>query len=137
MLSPKNTKYRKPHLGRLKGKATRCNQMAFGDYGIQALEPVWLTSRQIEATRRTLTRYMKRGGQLWIRVFPHVAVTAKPAETRMGSGKGAPEYWAAPVRPNQILFELQGVAPEVAKEAIHMASYKLPIRVRMLWKTNK
>nr|UNJ16002.1 ribosomal protein L16 [Cyanidioschyzonaceae sp. 3]WDB00507.1 ribosomal protein L16 [Cyanidiococcus yangmingshanensis] len=137
MLSPKNTKYRKPHLGRLKGKATRCNQIAFGDYAIQALEPVWLTSRQIEATRRTLTRYMKRGGQLWIRVFPHVAITAKPAETRMGSGKGAPEYWAAPVRPNQILFELQGVAPEVAKEAIHMASYKLPIRVRMLWKTSK
>nr|YP_009968286.1 50S ribosomal protein L16 [Cyanidiococcus yangmingshanensis]QMX77387.1 50S ribosomal protein L16 [Cyanidiococcus yangmingshanensis] len=137
MLSPKNTKYRKPHLGRLKGKAMRCNQIAFGDYAIQALEPVWLTSRQIEATRRTLTRYMKRGGQLWIRVFPHVAITAKPAETRMGSGKGAPEYWAAPVRPNQILFELQGVAPEVAKEAIHMASYKLPIRVRMLWKTSK
>nr|UNJ15399.1 ribosomal protein L16 [Cyanidioschyzonaceae sp. 1] len=136
MLSPKNTKYRKPHLGRLKGKASRCNQIAFGDYAIQALEPVWLTSRQIEATRRTLTRYMKRGGQLWIRVFPDVAITAKPAETRMGSGKGAPEYWAARVKPNQILFELKGVTAQVAQEAIHMASYKLPIRVRMLW-TNK
>nr|AIA61210.1 ribosomal protein L16 [Cyanidiaceae sp. MX-AZ01] len=136
MLSPKNTKYRKPHLGRLKGKASRCNQIAFGDYAIQALEPVWLTSRQIEATRRTLTRYMKRGGQLWIRVFPDVAITAKPAETRMGSGKGAPEYWAARVKPDQILFELKGVTAQVAQEAIHMASYKLPIRVRMLW-TNK
>ena len=118
MLSPKRTKFRKQHRGRMTGKASKGNTITFGDYALQALEPVWLTSRQIEATRRTITRYVKRGGKLWIRVFPDKPVTARPAETRMGSGKGAPEYWVAVVKPGHILFEMNGVSIKAAREDI-------------------
>nr|YP_009314775.1 Ribosomal protein L16 [Neoizziella asiatica]SCW23230.1 Ribosomal protein L16 [Neoizziella asiatica] len=134
MLSPKRTKFRKQHRGRMKGIASKGNKIAFGDYALQALEPVWLTSRQIEATRRTITRYVKRGGKLWIRVFPDKPVTARPAETRMGSGKGAPEYWVAVIKPGHILFEMNGVPEKAAKEAMHLASYKLPIKTKFITK---
>nr|YP_009312933.1 Ribosomal protein L16 [Helminthora furcellata]SCW21187.1 Ribosomal protein L16 [Helminthora furcellata]SCW24047.1 Ribosomal protein L16 [Helminthora furcellata] len=134
MLSPKRTKFRKQHRGRMKGLASKGNTIAFGDYALQALEPVWLTSRQIEATRRTITRYVKRGGKLWIRVFPDKPVTARPAETRMGSGKGAPEYWVAVVKPGHILFEMNGVPEKAAKEAMKLASYKLPIKTKFITK---
>nr|SCW23026.1 Ribosomal protein L16 [Nemalion sp. H.1444] len=134
MLSPKRTKFRKQHRGRMQGKASRGNSIAFGDYALQALEPVWLTSRQIEATRRTITRYVKRGGKLWIRVFPDKPVTARPAETRMGSGKGAPEYWVAVIKPGHILFEINGVPERSAKEAMKLASYKLPIKTKFVTK---
>lgn len=136
MLSPKKTKFRKQHRGRLKGKASRGNTINFGDYAIQALEPTWLTSRQIEATRRTITRYTKRGGKLWITVFPDKPITARAAESRMGSGKGAVEYWVAVVKPGHILFELSGVPLKLAKEALQIASYKLPIKTKFLTKTN-
>jgi large subunit ribosomal protein L16 len=132
MLSPKRTKFRKQHRGRMTGKASKGNTITFGDYALQALEPVWLTSRQIEATRRTITRYVKRGGKLWIRVFPDKPVTARPAETRMGSGKGAPEYWVAVIRPGHILFEINGVPADTAKEAMKLASYKLPIKTKFI-----
>jgi large subunit ribosomal protein L16 len=132
MLSPKRTKFRKQHRGRMTGKASKGNTITFGDYALQALEPVWLTSRQIEATRRTITRYVKRGGKLWIRVFPDKPVTARPAETRMGSGKGAPEYWVAVIRPGHILFEINGVPVNTAKEAMKLASYKLPIKTKFI-----
>nr|YP_009313752.1 Ribosomal protein L16 [Helminthocladia australis]SCW22006.1 Ribosomal protein L16 [Helminthocladia australis] len=132
MLSPKRTKFRKQHRGRLKGKASKGNTISFGDYALQALEPVWLTSRQIEATRRTITRYVKRGGKLWIRVFPDKPVTARPAETRMGSGKGAPEYWVAVIKPGHILFEMNGVPEKAAKQAMKLASYKLPIKTKFI-----
>lgn len=135
MLSPKRTKFRKQHRGRMKGKASRGNTLAFGDYALQALEPIWLTSRQIEATRRTITRYVQRGGKLWIRVFPDKPVTARPAETRMGSGKGAPEYWVAVIKPGHILFEMSGVSEQAAKEAMKLASYKLPIKTKFITKT--
>ena len=134
MLSPKRTKFRKQHRGRLTGKASKGNTIAFGDYALQALEPVWLTSRQIEATRRTITRYVKRGGKLWIRVFPDKPVTARPAETRMGAGKGAPEYWVAVIKPGHILFEITGVPAQAAKEAMKLASYKLPIKTKFITK---
>nr|YP_009315185.1 Ribosomal protein L16 [Titanophycus setchellii]SCW23640.1 Ribosomal protein L16 [Titanophycus setchellii] len=134
MLSPKRTKFRKQHRGRMKGIASKGNTIAFGDYALQALEPVWLTSRQIEATRRTITRYVKRGGKLWIRVFPDKPVTARPAETRMGSGKGAPEYWVAVIKPGHILFEMNGVPEKAAKEAMKLASYKLPIKTKFITK---
>nr|YP_009315388.1 Ribosomal protein L16 [Yamadaella caenomyce]SCW23843.1 Ribosomal protein L16 [Yamadaella caenomyce] len=134
MLSPKRTKFRKQHRGRMKGKAAKGNTISFGDYALQALEPVWLTSRQIEATRRTITRYVKRGGKLWIRVFPDKPVTARPAETRMGSGKGTPEYWVAVIRPGHILFEITGVSEKAAKTAMKLASYKLPIKTKFLTK---
>ena len=134
MLSPKRTKFRKQHRGRMKGTASKGNKLAFGDYALQALEPVWLTSRQIEATRRTITRYVKRGGKLWIRVFPDKPVTARPAETRMGSGKGAPEYWVAVIKPGHILFEMNGVPEKAAKEAMKLASYKLPIKTKFITK---
>ena len=134
MLSPKRTKFRKQHRGRLTGKASKGNTIAFGDYALQALEPVWLTSRQIEATRRTITRYVKRGGKLWIRVFPDKPVTARPAETRMGAGKGAPEYWVAVIKPGHILFEITGVPAQAAKEAMKLASYKLPIKPKFITK---
>nr|YP_011005025.1 50S ribosomal protein L16 [Analipus japonicus]WAM61888.1 50S ribosomal protein L16 [Analipus japonicus] len=134
MLSPKRTKFRKQHRGRLKGKASRGNTINFGDYAIQALEPTWLTSRQIEATRRTITRYTKRGGKLWITVFPDKPVTARAAESRMGSGKGSVEYWVAVVKPGSILFELSGVSLKLAKEAMQIASYKLPIKTKFLIK---
>ncbi len=136
MLSPKKTKFRKQHRGRLKGKASRGNTINFGDYAIQALEPTWLTSRQIEATRRTITRYTKRGGKLWITVFPDKPITARAAESRMGSGKGSVEYWVAVVKPGHILFELSGVPLKLAKEALEIASYKLPIKTKFLTKIN-
>nr|YP_003289198.1 50S ribosomal protein L16 [Ectocarpus siliculosus]CAT18756.1 Chloroplast 50S ribosomal protein L16 [Ectocarpus siliculosus]CAV31229.1 Chloroplast 50S ribosomal protein L16 [Ectocarpus siliculosus] len=134
MLSPKKTKFRKQHRGRLKGKASRGNSINFGDYALQALEPTWLTSRQIEATRRTITRYTKRGGKLWITVFPDKPITARAAESRMGSGKGSVEYWVAVVKPGHILFELGGVPAKLAKEALEIASYKLPIKTKFLKK---
>ncbi len=134
MLSPKKTKFRKFHRGRMRGKASKGNYIAFGDYGLQALEPVWLTSRQIEATRRTITRSVKRGGKLWIRVFPDKAITARAAETRMGSGKGAPEYWVAVIKPGHIIFEINGVTEKDAKNAMKLASYKLPIKTKFIIK---
>ena len=132
MLSPKRTKYRKYHRGRLKGKATRNNTIQMGDYGLQALEPVWLTSRQIEATRRTITRYTKRGGKLWIKVFPDKPITARAEESRMGAGKGAVDYWVAVVRPGTVIFELKGVPERIAIDALKNASYKLPIKTKIL-----
>ena len=132
MLSPKKSKFRKQHRGRIKGTASRGNKIAFGDYALQALEPVWLTSRQIEATRRTITRYIKRGGKLWIRVFPDKPITARPAETRMGSGKGSPEFWVAVIKPGHILFELTGVNQTTAQNAMKLASYKLPIKTKFI-----
>ena len=134
MLSPKKTKFRKQHRGRMKGKACRGNKIVFGEYGIQALEPIWLSSKQIEATRRTITRYVKRGGKLWIRVFPDKPVTARPAETRMGSGKGAPEYWVAVIKPGHILFEIAGVTENTAQQAMKLAGYKLPIKTKFIVK---
>ena len=134
MLSPKRTKYRKQHRGRLKGKACRNNKLDQGDYGIQALEPIWLTSRQIEAARRTISRYTKRTGKLWIKVFPDKSVTARAEESRMGSGKGAVEYWVVVVKPGTILFEVAGVTKEIAMEAFRIACYKLPIKTRILTK---
>lgn len=135
MLSPKKTKFRKYHRGRMRGKASKGNYIAFGEYAIQALEPIWLTSRQIEATRRTITRSVKRGGKLWIRVFPDKAITARAAETRMGSGKGAPEYWVAVIKPGHILFEIKGVSEKDAKQAMKLASYKLPIKTKFISKS--
>lgn len=135
MLSPKKTKFRKQHRGRMCGKSSKGNNIAFGEYGLQALEPVWLTSRQIEATRRTITRYVRRGGKLWIRVFPDKPVTARAAETRMGSGKGTPEYWAAVVKPGHIIFEIKGVSQKDAQQAMKLASYKLPIKTQFIIKT--
>lgn len=132
MLSPKKTKFRKHHRQRMRGKATKGNYIAFGEYALQAAEPVWLTSRQIEATRRTITRSVKRGGKLWIRVFPDKAVTARAAETRMGSGKGSPEYWVAVIKPGHILFEIAGVSERAAKQAMKLASYKLPIKTKFI-----
>lgn len=134
MLSPKKTKFRKQHRGRMTGHATKGNTIAFGNYALQALESVWLTSRQIEATRRTITRHVKRGGKLWIRVFPDKPVTARPAETRMGSGKGVPEYWVATIKPGHILFEIDGVNQRIAQEAMKLASYKLPIKTKFVSK---
>nr|ARW65020.1 ribosomal protein L16 [Polysiphonia sertularioides] len=134
MLSPKRTKFRKQHRGRMRGCASRGNYIVFGEYALKATEPTWLTSRQIEATRRTITRYVKRGGKIWIRVFPDKPVTARPAETRMGSGKGAPEYWVAVIRPGHILFEISGVPQNIAKEAMRLASYKLPIKTKFVCK---
>jgi len=131
---PKRTKYRKFHRGRMRGIATRGNTIAFGDYGLQALEPVWITSRQIEATRRTITRYTKRGAKLWIKIFPDKSVTARAAESRMGSGKGSVDYWVAVVKPGTVLFELSGVSDDVAKAALKLASYKLPIKTKIIKK---
>lgn len=132
MLSPKRTKYRKMHRGRLKGKACRNNQLHNGEYGIQALEPTWLTSRQIEAVRRTISRYTKRTGKLWIKVFPDKSVTARAEESRMGSGKGAVEYWVVVIKPGNVLFEIAGVSYEIAMQALTIACYKLPIKTRIL-----
>jgi large subunit ribosomal protein L16 len=134
MLSPKRTKYRKFHRGRMRGKATRGNTVVFGDYGLQALEPSWITSRQIEATRRTITRYTKRGGKLWIKIFPDKTVTARAAESRMGSGKGAVDYWVATVKPGTVIFEMAGVSQETARAAMKLASYKLPIKTKFILK---
>ena len=132
MLLPKRTKFRRVHRGRMKGIATKSNTVVFGDFGIQALEPVWLTSRQIEATRRSITRYVRRTGKIWIRVFPDKPITERPAETRMGSGKGAPEYWVAVVKPGTIMFEAGGVMTELAKEALRLAAQKLPVRTKFV-----
>lgn len=134
MLSPKRTKFRKMQRGRLKGKACRNNKLDQGSFGIQALEPVWLTSRQIEAVRRTISRYTKRTGKLWIKVFPDKSVTARAEESRMGSGKGAVEYWVVVIKPGTILFEIAGVSKEIALEALKIASYKLPIKTKILIK---
>jgi len=134
MLSPKKTKFRKQHRGRMKGNASKGNQIIFGQYALQTMEPIWLTSRQIEATRRTITRYVKRGGKLWIRIFPDKPITARPAETRMGSGKGAPEYWVAVIKPGHILFEISGVSESIAKQAMKLASYKLPVKTKFIKK---
>jgi large subunit ribosomal protein L16 len=132
MLMPKPTKYRKAHRGRMKGKALRGANVSFGDYGLQALEPSWITSRQIEAARRAVVRYVRRGGKLWIRVFPHKPVTAKPAETRMGSGKGNVDHWVAVVKPGRVLFEIAGVDESAAREAFRLAAQKLPIKTQFV-----
>ena len=132
MLLPKRVKYRRVQRGRMKGKASRGNFVSYGDYGLMATEPCWLTSNQIEAARVAINRYMKRGGNVWIKVFPDKPVTSKPAETRMGSGKGSPEYWVAVVKPGRVLFEVAGVSEEVAHEALRLASYKLPCKTKII-----
>jgi large subunit ribosomal protein L16 len=132
MLQPKRVKYRKAQRGRMKGTAQRGSTLAFGDYGLKAMEPVWLTNRQIEAGRVALTRAVKRGGKIWIRVFPDKPFTKKPAETRMGKGKGNPEYWVAVVKPGRILYEMEGTTEEVARDAFRLASQKLPIRTKFV-----
>lgn len=132
MLMPKRTKYRKQQRGRRRGKAYRGSNVEFGEYGLKALEPAWITSRQIEAARIAMTRYIKRGGRVWIRIFPDKPVTAKPAETRMGKGKGSPEFWVAVVKPGRIMFEIEGVSEEVAQEAIRLAAHKLPIKAKFV-----
>ena len=134
MLQPKRVKYRKSHKGDRRGKANSGNTVAFGDFGLQATESVWLSARQIEAARRVMVRYLRRGGQMWIRVFPDKPVTKKPAETRMGSGKGPQDHWVAVVLPGRMLFEISGIKEDMAKEAMHMATYKLPIKTRFVVK---
>jgi large subunit ribosomal protein L16 len=134
MLSPKRTKYRKMQRGRMKGKACRNTKLVHGSYGIQALEPVWLTSRQIEAARRTISRYIKRSGQIWIKIFPDKSVTARAKESRMGAGKGAVDYWIVVIKPGNILFELEGVPKDIAIQALKIACYKLPLKTRILTK---
>ncbi len=134
MLLPKRVKFRRVQRGRLKGKATRGNKIAYGDYGLVALEPAWITSNQIEAARVAMTRYIKRGGQVWIDIFPDKPITEKPAETRMGSGKGSPEYWVSVVKPGRVLFEIAGVEKELAVEAMRLASNKLPIKCKIVSK---
>ena len=134
MLLPKRVKYRRVHRGRLKGKATRGNTVTYGQFGLQALEPAWITSRQIEAARIAMPRYTKRGGKVWIKIFPDKPITEKPAETRMGSGKGSPEYWVAVVKPARIMFEIAGVSEEVAREAMRLASHKLPVKTKFVIK---
>ena len=136
MLLPKRVKYRKQFRGRMKGKAHRGNTVSHGQYGLVALEPAWITNRQIEAARIAMTRYIKRGGQVWIKIFPDKPVTAKPAETRMGPGKGAPEYWVRVVQPGRVLFEMDGVSKEIAQEAMRLAGHKLPIKTKFVEKEN-
>ncbi|MCP4049560.1 MAG: 50S ribosomal protein L16 [bacterium] len=135
MLIPKKTKYRKTQRGRNRGKATVGCYISFGDYALQALGCAWITERQIEAARRAMTRFIKRGGKIWIRIFPDKSITRLPAETRMGKGKGSPEFWVAPVKPGTILFELSGVSEEVAKEAFRLAAHKLSVKTKFLVKT--
>ena len=135
MLMPKRVKFRRVQRGRLKGKASRGTTLSNGSYGLVALEPSWITSNQIEAARIAMTRYIKRGGQVWIKIFPDKPITEKPAETRMGSGKGSPEYWVAVVKPGRVLFEMDGVAEDVAKEAMRLAGHKLPIKTKFVSKT--
>ena len=132
MLMPKRVKRRRVMRGRMKGKASRGNFVAYGEYGLQATEPCWVTSRQIEAARIAMTRFIRRGGQVWIKIFPDKPVTEKPAETRMGSGKGSPEYWVAVVKPGRVLFEIAGVPEDVAREALRLASHKLPLKTKVL-----
>ena len=132
MLLPKRVKYRRVHRGRLTGKAMRGNEVNYGDYGLVALEPAWITSNQIEAARIAMTRYIKRGGQVWIKIFPDKPVTEQPAETRMGKGKGSPEYWVAVVKPGRVMFEIGGVSEELAREAMRLAANKLPIKCKFV-----
>lgn len=132
MLSPKKVKYRKKMKGRMSGKAYRGSELSFGEYGLKAMEPCWMTARQIEAARIAMTRFIKRGGKIWIRIFPDKPITKKPAETRMGKGKGSPEYWVAVVKPGRILYEMDGVNHDVAKEAFRLASHKLPIATKLV-----
>ena len=134
MLMPKRVKYRRVQRGRMKGKALRGNTVTYGDFGLQAIEPCWITANQIEAARVAMTRYIKRGGQVWIKIFPDKPVTAKPAETRMGSGKGSPEYWVAVVKPGKVLFEIKGVDESVAREAMRLAANKLPVKCKFVEK---
>ena len=134
MLLPKRVKYRRVQRGRLTGKAMRGNTVTYGDFGLQALEPAWITSNQIEAARVAMTRYIKRGGQVWIKIFPDKPITEKPAETRMGSGKGSPEYWVAVVKPGRVMFEIGGIEESVAKEAMRLAANKLPIKCKFVTK---
>ncbi|MGN1133760.1 MAG: 50S ribosomal protein L16 [Oscillospiraceae bacterium] len=134
MLLPKRVKYRRVQRGRMKGKATRGNTITYGEYGLQATQPGWIKSNQIEAARVAMTRYIKRGGQVWIKIFPDKPVTEKPAETRMGSGKGSPEYWVAVVKPGRVMFEISGVSEEVAREALRLAMHKLPIKCKIIKK---
>ena len=134
MLMPKRTKYRRVQRGRMKGAASRGNKVSYGEFGLVAQEPGWIKSNQIEAARIAMTRYTKRGGQVWIKIFPDKPVTAKPAETRMGSGKGAPEYWVAVVKPGRVMFEIAGVPEETAREALRLASHKLPIKTKIVKK---
>ena len=136
MLLPKRVKYRRVHRGRLTGKAMRGNTVTYGEYGLVALEPSWITSNQIEAARIAMTRYTKRGGQVWIKIFPDKPITEKPAETRMGSGKGSPEYWVAVVKPGRVMFEMDGVDESIAKEAMRLAGHKLPIKTKFIQKEN-
>jgi large subunit ribosomal protein L16 len=132
MLMPKRVKHRRVHRGRMKGRANKGNVITYGEYGLEAMEPAWITSNQIEAARIAMTRYIKRGGHVWIKIFPHKPVTEKPAETRMGSGKGSPEYWVAVVKPGRIMFEIAGVAEDQAREALRLAAYKLPIKCKIV-----
>ena len=132
MLLPKRVKYRKVQRGRMKGVATRGNTLTYGDYGLKALEPGWVTSNQIEAARIAMTRYTKRGGNVWIKIFPDKPVTKKPAETRMGSGKGSPEFWVAVVKPGRVLFEMSGIPEDVAREALRLAAHKLPVKAKFI-----
>lgn len=132
MLMPKRVKYRRQHRGRMKGKAQKGNALTYGEYGLQALESTWMTANQIEAARRAMTRYIKRGGNIWIKVFPDKPVSKKPAEVRMGSGKGAPEYWVSVVKPGRMLFEMSGVSEDIAREAMRLAARKLPIKTKFV-----
>jgi large subunit ribosomal protein L16 len=135
MLMPKRVKYRKQQRGRRRGKAYRGSEISFGEFGVKAMEPAWLTNKQIEAARVALTRHIKRGGKVWIRIFPDKPVTVKPAETRMGKGKGAPDHWVAVIKPGRILFELEGVTPQLAREALSLAAAKLPIKTKFVART--
>ena len=137
MLMPKRVKYRRVHRGRMTGKAMRGNTLAYGEFGLQAMEPGWITSNQIEAARIAMTRFTKRSGQVWIKIFPDKPVTKKPAETRMGSGKGSPEYWVSVVKPGRVMFEIAGVSEEVAREALRLASHKLPIKTKVMARTEE
>lgn len=137
MLMPKRVKYRRVQRGRMTGKATRGNTLAYGDYGLEAMEPGWITSNQIEAARVAMTRFIKRGGKVWIKIFPDKPVTKKPAETRMGSGKGSPEYWVAVVKPGRVMFEITGVPEETAREAMRLAMHKLPIKCKFVSKSQE
>ena len=137
MLMPKRVKHRRVQRGRLKGKALRGNKISYGSFGLVALEPAWITSNQIEAARIAMTRYVKRGGKVWIKIFPDKPITEKPAETRMGSGKGSPEYWVAVVKPGRVLFEIAGVSEEIAREALRLASHKLPVKTKIVTRETK
>ncbi|MCT4634321.1 MAG: 50S ribosomal protein L16 [Firmicutes bacterium] len=137
MLMPKRTKYRRVHRGRMKGTAQKGNKVTYGDYGLVAMEPAWITSNQIESARIAINRYIKRGGKVWIKIFPHKSVTEKPAETRMGAGKGSPDHWVAVVKPGRVMFELSGVEEDVAREAMRLAANKLPIKCKFVLREEK